>query len=94
MRLIQKLSMLKTIVILQQIPFKHYQVEFAFHHWSMDEELYRPGQFAYGSRESDEGIKKPKRTVMAGTENMSAAEAMAFIRGETRNTLGQTFAER
>ena len=26
------------------------QVEFAFHHWSMDEEVYIPGQVFYGSR--------------------------------------------
>ena len=67
------------------------QVEFNFHHWAMDEEVY-DGVKRYGS-EGGSDQEKPKRTVMAGTENMSVAEAQAFIRGETRNTLGQTYGE-
>ena len=67
------------------------QVEFAFHHWAMDTEVY-DGTKRFGS-EGGSDQEKPKRTVLAGTENMTVAEAQAFIRGETLNTLGQTYSE-
>ena len=68
------------------------QVEFAFHHWSMDTEVY-DGAKRYGSEGGSDQEKQPKRKVLAGTENMSAAEVLSFIRGETQNALGQTYSE-
>ena len=69
------------------------QVEFAFHHWAMDTDLYSSSDEFYGSRNEDEGKPKPKRKKLAGTENMSDAEVLAFIRGDIKNEMGQSYDE-
>ena len=60
------------------------QVEFAFHHWAMDEEVYDNTQ-RFGSRNEDED--KPKRTTKDGYENMTYEQAQAFLRQNSIATL-------
>ena len=60
------------------------QVEFAFHHWARDEEVYDNTQ-RFGSRNEDEG--KPKRTTLAGYENMTYEQAQEFLRQNSIETL-------
>ena len=60
------------------------QVEFNFHHWAMDEEVYDNTE-RYGSRNEDED--KPKRTTKAGYENMTYEQAQAFLRQNSIETL-------
>ena len=60
------------------------QVEFAFHHWAMDTEVYDNVE-RYGSRNEDED--KPKRTTKAGYENMTYAQAQEFLRQNSIETL-------
>ena len=67
------------------------QVEFAFHHWAMDEKLYNNKEDEYGSHER--GHQAPPRAKLAGTENFTAAEMAAWLRGDILSETGQTYAE-
>ena len=61
------------------------QVEFNFHHWTRDDEVYRPTPL-WGS-EHGEADKIPRRKGNPDLTQMTMAQAQAYLRGETVKVL-------